>query len=156
MNDLLSQLYDIEGIGRVSWWPLAPGWWILAGVFVMLAGFFFVLWEQRKRRARRWERALLERLAFLEAQLSPDTAQETLIELSELIRRIAIHRASREECAGLEGKAWLRWLAEHDPRHFEWKDQEEVFLDLPYAPPGTPVPLDGVRRILRAVKGWVR
>lgn len=155
MNDLLSQLYDIEGIGRISWWPLAPGWWIVGGGCVLGLGGFFLIREYRKRRARRWERAILQHLAFLDTHLSPETAQTTLIELSELIRRIAIHRASREECAGLEGKAWLIWLSQHDPQKFDWMGEEQMFIDLPYAPPGTPVPLEGVRRILHAIKGWV-
>ena len=57
------------------------------------------------------------------------------MELSELLRRVAMARLGREACAGLVGEAWLAWLAEQDPKGFDWRTRGRPLLDAPYAPP---------------------
>ena len=76
--------------------------------------------------------------------------------MSELIRRIALSRYSRKACAGLEGEAWLSWLAEHDPKQFNWLEEAPWLITLPYAPPGSSVPKAEIERAIQAMKRWVR
>ena len=57
------------------------------------------------------------------------------MELSELLRRIAMARCGREACAGLSGEAWLDWLSQNDPRRFDWRARGRLLLELPYRPP---------------------
>ena len=63
--------------------------------------------------------------------------QQIAIELSELLRRIAIARLGRAHVAGLSGESWLTWLQQHDPAGFDWPRFGKPLLTLPYAPPGS-------------------
>ena len=45
-NDLLAQLYDIRGLGHISWWPLAPGWYLLA--FLVIAVLITLIFLSRR------------------------------------------------------------------------------------------------------------
>ena len=82
---------------------------------------------------RSWKNDTLQKLAFLEKNLSDATAVETVIALSEYLRRIALKRFSRKECAGLTGKSWLKWLTTHDPKKFDWEAKGALLIDVPYA-----------------------
>jgi hypothetical protein len=65
-----------------------------------------------------------------------DASQQVAVELSELLRRIAIARLGRTSAAGLSGADWLSWLKQHDPAGFDWSRFGKPLLTLPYAPPG--------------------
>jgi hypothetical protein len=71
-------------------------------------------------------------------------------ELSELLRRIAMARFGRRDCAGLSGEAWLDWLSEKDPSGFDWATQGQVLLRLPYAPEGDAEDAKAVRVLIDA------
>jgi len=92
MSDPLAQLLDIEGIDPVGWWPLAVGWWLVLGVLVVcvLGVVFFVRWRRQLR--RRWQ---------FEAGVALDEVV-SVVGLSVLVRRVAMCRFSRAECAGLD------------------------------------------------------
>lgn len=141
--EIATQLRDIRGLDPVSWWPPAPGWWLLAGSLLLL---ILLAWRWRASlRLRippipvlrigswRWDagrqlRALRQRAATQDPKL-------TASDLSELLRRVAMARLGREACAGLAGEDWLAWLADQDPRGFDWRSKGRLLLDAPYAPP---------------------
>ncbi len=75
--------------------------------------------------------------------------------LSEYLRRIALKRFSRKECAGLVGQDWLKWLAAHDPQNFDWEKKGIPLIDIPYAPLDYSVPSKHVKDLIEAVKAWV-
>ena len=134
MNPLLEQLHDIEGLDPISAWPLALGWWFVIGIgtatTVLLCYYIF------KRVVFRysWKYDTLRKLELLEEQLCDQTARQTLVTLSEYLRRIAIKRYSRQTCASLNGEAWLEWLKKTDPHQYDWTKQGQILIDLPYAP----------------------
>ena len=154
----LEGLRDIRGLDPVSIWPLPPGWWlVLAGVVVAVLAILLLrrvplltLVDRREWRAdaRRLLRDLRRRLPFLDGR---DAAGE----FSELMRRIAMARTARHECAGLSGPAWLEWLGANDPVGFDWKEYGRWLIEIPYAPPGTSVDKDDLRRLLEAARRWV-
>ncbi|WP_432822643.1 DUF4381 domain-containing protein [Trichloromonas sp.] len=88
-------------------WPPAPGWWLLTLLLALLILGFYLL--ARRARRLRYRRQALRQLAELEAdrQLSPAAL---LSALSALLRRAMLCAFDREECAGLTGEAWLRFL----------------------------------------------
>lgn len=155
MNSLIEQLHDIEGLDPISWWPLAAGWWILIGTGLLLAIIISWYFAYRIAFKRSWKNDTLQKLAFLENNLSEKNARDTLITLSEFLRRIALHRFSRNECAGLTGEAWLRWLAENDPLKYEWVNKGTLLVEIPYSPSKIKLPTNEIKELIQAVKNWV-
>ncbi len=156
MNPLLEQLHDIDGLDAISRWPLALGWWIVIALLTLiLIGSLALLlyWIAYKRS---WRNDTCNKLNLLDKNLTEITARETLIILSEYIRRIAIKRYKRKECASLMGKAWLQWLARHDPKKFDWEKMGTLLIDAPFAPLNHPLPANQIRELIQAVKNWVR
>ncbi len=156
MNDFLSQLYDIEGLDSISWWPLAPGWWVLISIFALILIGVGVYYYQRRKFRQSWQWRILSQLSFMEKNLKEENSHSTLCELSELIRRITMHQYSRTKCAGLEGRTWLLWLKEHDPYQFDWEHKGKFLIEAPYAPAPLPVSLEEILNIIKAIRGWVK
>jgi hypothetical protein len=156
MNSLMDRLHDIEGLDPISWWPLAIGWWVFLVSMILIAGGLSCFIAYRIAFKRSWKNDALQKLAYLEANLTDTTARETLIALSEYIRRIALRRFSRKECAGLTDEAWLKWLAMHDPKNFDWEKRGTILIELPYAPLNYNFSINQIRDLIEVVKQWVR
>ncbi len=152
-DNLLAQLYDITGLDYIGWWPLAPGWWALLAFAAIVAGALY--WRRRTYR-RSWKGDALRRLGVLGSQLNDGNAQDVAAALSVLMRRVAMRRFSRAECAGLVGPDWLRWLTAKDPRRFDWTRRGRLLIEAPYAPPGLPVRRESLKVLIDAAKTWVR
>jgi hypothetical protein len=155
MNPLLEQLHDIEGLDPISWWPLPIGWWVLivVGIFMVAVIIWFAANKLAFRRS--WKNDALKNLARIEQHLSDTTTRETAIALSEYLRRIALRRFSRKECAGLAGEAWLKWLAMNDPKGFDWQKKGTLLIDAPYTPVNHTLPTNQVKDLIQAVRNWV-
>lgn len=155
MSPLIEQLHDIEGLDPIGLWPLAIGWWAVivigVGAFIVLT-YALIRWIAFKRS---WKNDTLRKLALLEKNLSESTARETAIILSEYLRRIALRRFSRKECASLVGESWLLWLTKNDPKQFDWKAKGMFLMNVPYAPENTAIPAEQVKDLIQAVKHWV-
>ena len=151
----LEQLHDIEGLDAISLWPLAIGWWlaIAAGVVLTSAIIGFILYKLAFKRS--WKHDTLKKLALLENNFSDASARQTVILLSEYLRRIALRRYSRKECAGLTGKTWLAWLSKHDNKGFDWEMKGSLLLDVPYAPINCKLPSGQIKELIQAVRNWV-
>jgi len=141
--EVLSQLRDIRGLDPVSWWPPALGWWLVAAAILLL---LYLTWRYRASlrlrippipvlRIGNWRWDAGRQLRDLRQRAASQDPKQTAVELSELLRRIAMARLGREACAGLVGDGWLAWLAEWDPKGFDWRTQGRLLLDAPYAPP---------------------
>lgn len=156
MTPLLEQLHDIDGLDTISWWPLSIGWWIVIALAVALSIMLLCYAVYRISFMRSWKSDTLQKLTRLEKNLSETTARETAIALSEYLRRIALRRFSRKECASLIGEKWLTWLSEHDPKQFDWKIKGIFLINLPYAPENATVAVEEVNDIIQATKNWVK
>lgn len=159
----IEQLRDIHGIQGVPWWPPGPGWWALAAAVLAL---IFLAWRFRTSiRLRvppiplfavgswRWDAA--RRLRDLRKRAVTQDAKQTAGELSELIRRIAMARLGRDACAGLAGAEWLEWLRGNDPGDFDWPQQGQLLLEVPYAPPSDPSRSAELIALIDAAYNWV-
>lgn len=158
-----NQLRDIEAALGNPWWPLAPGWWLLLAalaLLVLVLWRFDLVWRLRvpiplvTLGSWRWDAG--RELRQLRRDATDASAKDTATELSELLRRIAMARHGRGACAGLHGADWLGWLAEHDPKGFDWRDQGRLLLAAPYAPPTrTATDLNALLRLIDAAMEWV-
>jgi len=158
-ESLVNRLHDIHELDPVSAWPLATGWWLLLATVTALILLIIVLrrWRpdwQRYLPQRGWSRHAASELNRLRERIGRDDARTVSSELSELLRRIAIARCGRRHCAGLHGKAWLAWLAEHDPDGFDWRNHGQLLLALPYAPPGETAEAPRLRTLIDAAMAW--
>jgi Domain of unknown function (DUF4381) len=155
LTELMEQLHDIEGLDPASWWPLAPGWWLLIAIALLL--ILGVAWFAACKFAfyRSWKNDTLQKLAVLEKNLNDDTARTTLMLLSEYLRRMAMQRFPRKECAGLTGESWLKWLAAHDPKKFDWENKGVLLIEVPYAPVKQGLPASQIGELIQAAKQWV-
>jgi hypothetical protein len=101
-------LRDIHFPEQIGWFPPALGWWLLI-IFVPIASYFLIAFLQkifRKTSIKDAQKLLLH--LQNNAQLLP---LEKVIELSKLLRRVAISSDSeKEKIAGLTGRAWLDYL----------------------------------------------
>jgi hypothetical protein len=156
MNPGLEKLHDIKELDFISSWPLSPAWWvvIVLGALVLVSLVAFVVYTIAFNRS--WKKDTLQKLLNLEKNLSDDTAREIAITLSEYLRRIALRRFSRKECAGLVGEDWLKWLKERDLRDFDWEKKGEILIKVPYAPSNLTLSVNEVKDLIQAVRDWVR
>lgn len=155
MNSLLEQLNDIDGLDAISSWPLAIGWLVLIAVVILATSALIWVVINRILFKRSWKNDTRQKLKALEKNLSEQTARETVITLSEYLRRIALRRFSRKECASLMGKDWLEWLTQHDPKSFDWKNKGTLLIEIPYAPVHQELSTSQVKDLIQAVKSWV-
>lgn len=108
--DPLSDLRDWHLPDPVSWWPPAPGWWLLAGLTLVGLWLAFRSW-QRWRRQGSSTQAALRQLDELGKTLARDgDRRRFVVGVSQLLRRLALTRYSREQVAGLSGERWLAFL----------------------------------------------
>jgi hypothetical protein len=156
MNELMEKLHDIEGIDPISLWPLSIGWWV-----VIVCSFFFIMccvylfWRQQRYK-NSWKYDALLQLQALQKNMANKSTYESAILLSEYLRRIAIRRYSRAECAGLSGNYWLQWLSAHDPRKFDWEKKGRFLIEAPYAPAMMAISQDEINEAICAAKRWLR
>ncbi len=100
-------LKDIHLPETFGWWPPALGWWLLL-ILIPLIGFFIV-WLYR-RITRKTALKTAKKLLLKISQDSELADIDKLIELSALIRRVAMSLAPRFESASLTGEVWLEYL----------------------------------------------
>jgi hypothetical protein len=98
---------DIHLPEQISWFPPAMGWWLLI-IFVPIVSYFFIALIQRllQKTAIKDAKKLLKKLQINE-NLTP---LEKVIELSSLLRRVAVSSDSKTNVGGLTGRAWLDYL----------------------------------------------
>lgn len=146
------ELRDIRGIDPIAWWPPAIGWWLLAIGFLLLAYAAWLWWTEGRVN---WRSDARGRLRQLHRRLEQEPPEAVLAELSVVLRRAAIARFGRRRCAGLTGRPWLSFLADHDPRGFDWPAQAKAMIDAPYAPNQTGLDAAQVAVLIRAGRHWV-
>ncbi|MCB1734671.1 MAG: DUF4381 domain-containing protein [Gammaproteobacteria bacterium] len=146
------ELRDIHGIDALNWWPPAIGWWLVAMAVLLLAYALWIWWTEGRVN---WRSDARGQLRQLNRRLQDDAPELVLAELSVVLRRAAIARFGRRHCAGLTGRRWLRFLADHDPRGFDWPSQAAAMIDAPYAPDPPSLAAPQVAVLIRAGRHWV-
>lgn len=119
LNLALRQLADITTPPPVSWMPQTWGWALLGIIIVLLALAALVRWL-RWRAANRYRREALLQLDQIERGLQdPAGRGEALVEVPELLKRVALAAWPRADVASLSGESWLTFLRGHGGKqHF--------------------------------------
>ena len=148
--DPLAALRDIHIPDAPEFWPPAPGWFVVAALAIA-AGAAAAIICVRQWRAGRFRSDALAQLTSLRARHgagAPDA--EIAMELSVLMRRVALARHPRAQVAGLTGERWLAWLESDLPGI--GGSARIALLDAPYARESR----FDVERALTACERWVR
>lgn len=103
----LSGLHDIIMGQPAPWWPPAPAWYLL-GVLLLLGTCLTMSWMILGWRENRYRRAGLSELLHLEQDRSREHA--ALVDLAELLKRVALVAYPRQQVASLSGTEWLLFL----------------------------------------------
>lgn len=153
--DLAGGLRDIRGLDESGWWLPAPGWWLLAAIMLVLLWLGWRWYRARAMRREHWRREAYQRLLELKRGRRELGAKAAAGQLSELLRRMALARCDRRDCAGLAGDRWLHWLHENDPRGFDWPRKGKLLKQLPYAPDDGDTDGRELRPLINAAIRWV-
>ena len=107
-TDPLAALKDIHLPEPVSFWPLATGWWfvIAFGIALSIAAWLYVRRRRRSIRAAALNELQAVRVSY---QQNKDSSWLAL-QLSKLIRRVALMRYPRRDVAALHGEQWLEFV----------------------------------------------
>jgi hypothetical protein len=111
---------------------------------------------RRRALSRSWRSEALKALSELDRRLNAENAQFIAASLAITLRRIAMQKFSRIDCAGLEGEQWLCWLKAHDPCDFNWPVSGALLITAPYAPPDKSLRSDAVKPLIHAARKWVQ
>ncbi len=109
--DPLANLRDIHLPTDVSAMP-AFGWWLLAALILTLAiSAACIYWKRHQ--AKRYRRQAQQLLKQIVATQKPPRQQ--LQQITELLKRIALHAYSDQSVAALSGSAWTDFLHQTAP-----------------------------------------
>ena len=100
-------LRDIHLPDPIGWWPPAIGWWLLAVLIPLLS--VLIIWLYKRITRKTAIKAAKKLLLKIKLDSSIDEMNK-LIELSAVIRRVAISISPRAETASLTGQTWLEYL----------------------------------------------
>ncbi|MBA2651551.1 MAG: DUF4381 domain-containing protein [Tatlockia sp.] len=129
----LAKLRDIHLPEPISWWPIAPGWYLLFLIAIALSALLFYL-VRRSYVNGRAKREALELLQHFEQEYKQGAnSQLSSMNVSELLRRVALVYFPREEVASLKGESWLAFLTKTS-KGIDFKALGDYLLALPYQP----------------------
>ena len=154
----LLDLYDIVLPEPVSWVPQTPGWWILLGVLV-IALSWATYSTVRRRRANRYRRLALERLARIEQDLAtPSSRDDAMMALPVLVKQTALAFRPRTHVAALSGDSWLHFLDESYGGSGFSKGPGRLLPKLAYSAPDAmrALPTDELHALVDLVRRWIR
>ena len=129
----LANLRDIHLPKAIGWWPLAPGWYLLF-LLILCLSLFFVYKLHKKRQQAKAKKEALKLLKRYEEQYDLEgDSQKTCMQISELLRRVALAYFERQKVAGLQGDEWLQFLNQSS-KGGELMQVSDYLLHLPYRP----------------------
>jgi cbb3-type cytochrome oxidase subunit 3 len=101
------KLKDIHIPEVINWWPPAIGWWLLALLTILfILGSIWLYKQLTRKTAVKTAKNLLLNIK----QNAEFDNQQKLVELSKLLRRLAMSGLPRKNIAGLTGRDWLLFL----------------------------------------------
>jgi hypothetical protein len=134
----------------ISWFPPAIGWWLLAALIPLLIVFLYKFYKYLTRKtALKTAKQLLASI-----KNSPMDNAQKLVELSALLRRVAISVTPRGQTAGLTGQAWLAFLDSSLKDTPFTKGAGRCLADAPYRP-SAPSELE-ISQLISLCEDWLK
>lgn len=153
-NPLL-ELRDIHLPDAISFFPIASGWWAVAGFCLALAGVLSIIYK--KLRTPMMKRQALKELNALSLIYSKDgNVRKLAVEISILLKRVALVLYGNEKVAGLHGGEWQNFLLDtgHD---MTFTDREGELLALaPYVSEESFKSDKCGEKLITAAENWIK
>ncbi len=153
---MLQRLRDIDGLDEVSWWPPSLGVSLIIILAFLLLIISVILYLKKRAWNLSWKGEIFRRLDQMQYNVEQNNARDFAIELSEILRRIAMHKYSREDCASLIGNKWLVWLQKHDPAGFNWPKYGVILTKDVFASRDKNFDISSLVKLILATKNWVK
>ena len=151
-TDLVLPLRDIHLPTAISFWPPAIGWIAVSILFCTAILYFSVSGLHHLPRWR-MKRETLQRLSQLQKAWKKDpTAAKSIVELSILLRQVAITVFPREKVAGLVGERWIDFLNRSSNIRLFTGELVELLISAPYQS----LPSIKNDAIFQASKCWIK
>lgn len=127
----LAQLRDLHLPNTISWWPPAWGWYALfLLVSALLLGLF--LWLRKKWLYNQPKREALKNLAqYKRVYDEKKDTQIACMQISELLKRVALVYFSRTEVASLQADAWIAFL-NNTAKKVDFQLVKQELIEMPY------------------------
>jgi hypothetical protein len=153
-GDSLAALHDIHLPDAVSFWPLAAGWWLALALVIALAAMTHLYLRARRRSLKR---AALSELAGIAASYEADADVSKLaLQLSVLLRRVALMRFRRREVAKLHGDDWRQFLLRTGGRRGQLSEHASGLSYAIYAGRHAPRDESAPAKWIAAAQHWIR
>jgi hypothetical protein len=131
--ETLKEMKDIHmPTTEISIWPLAPGWWIVivaVSLFLYFAIRYYIKFTESMEVKAKKELEKIE-TKFAEHQ----DIKKLSIDISALLKRVAIVKFGYNDIAPLHGKAWLDFLRMHFAETELDQSFSKIIAEAPYAP----------------------
>lgn len=154
---VLDRLHPLLQPEPPSWVPQTMGWVVLGVILAVVVTW--ALWRAARRWvANRYRRLALAELHHLRGQMqSPDTRVAAARCLPELVRRLALAHAPRDQVAHLQGADWVNWLDRSLPngRSAFTQGVGRGLSDWAYRP-ATDLPWGELEPLLELLARWIR
>ena len=121
-------LKDFHLPHSIDWWPLAIGWWLLIFAIILLAilAYYWCRKTRLKKEAMRLFKVIKKDWSIAKNQ------QQTIKDLSILLRRLNLAYYPNQNIAGLSGKQWLKHLDQGLKTNQFSQGIGKILLDAPY------------------------
>jgi hypothetical protein len=148
--ELIKQLHDIHDPPAISLWPPAIGWWIIALLIILITTWYYYKYYFITHKIRR---AALKKFKQLQRVYYKNKNQNQLIiELSILIRRIALAKFPQRQVAKLNGNTWLQFLDKTGNTKEFTQGLGQVLSVAPYQKS----PQIEIDRLMVVIEKWIR
>jgi hypothetical protein len=157
-NTELTGLHPVIPPDPIPFEPVTLGWFILTGLVVILM-IILIIWRYMawmKRKYRRQARRVL--LTDIKPRLLSAHERSTgLMNLSVLLKSVAMQSHSRELVAGLSGKAWTNYLSRTCSRTDFNTEPGNLLADSQYQPTErlSDMERDQIMQLVRMVNKWI-
>lgn len=144
----LTPLKDIHIPASPPSFPPAAGWWIIIGILLMITvcgGIILYFWYQSPKRYALY---LLKNIKSSSVDL-----QTKGVELSTLLKRVALVAFPREEVAALTDREWAKFLMNHGDNALS-REQSDFLASVAYLPKQKAVAIDA-EKLYTAVQKWI-
>jgi hypothetical protein len=148
----MEELVDIVVPEPVPFWPPGPAWFVLAGMIILLLVWIgwraFVKWKGNAYRR--------DALTVLDSMVRGEggSDQAFVMEVNELLKRVALVTFGRERVASLTGDEWIRFLEQTGGRV---ESSAGAALESVYRSPRDSRPGDAdLRAVESAARTWIR
>lgn len=109
-EELLSQLKEIHEPAAIGVWPLAPGWWVL--IIALLCITVLAAYGIRVHiKKNAWKKEAIHTVNLIKSQIDTHPPQQSLQQINQLIKRMAIHKLNDPSISSSTGDEWRTILA---------------------------------------------